>query len=159
MKPLRVCALVSLVSLAQCAGARPAPVAATPSTTTTGRTAFSAHDGPRNIPPEPVAYAAAAPLFARYCVDCHSAAGPRHDAEAYSELAMDHYPFTGRFGALAGLAVAEVIGATGRVPSMPTDHPGILVGNELKTVMTWAEAFHLVHPLPEHPSVPPRAAR
>lgn len=103
------------------------------------------------VPDEPIAYRAAAPALQRWCVDCHSASGPRADRHAYEELAMDHYPYGGRFGPVAGLAVAEVIGATGLNPTMPVGHIGQVPSDDLKAIVTWAVSFSERHPFTPPP--------
>ena len=59
---------------------------------------------------------------------------------------MDAYPFGGHHAAEITASIREVLGTTGKHPTMPRDDPGAVDGEELKLILAWADAFDKTHP-------------
>ena len=122
---------LALLFVAAC-GARPAPAPVAPA--------------PRVAAAEQDAYAKARPVFDAYCAGCHTKAGAKATPKSLAHLDMTTYPFGGHHGAMAGPAVAEVLGLDGAKPTMPLDHPGAVAGDELARVKAWIDAYDAAHP-------------
>jgi hypothetical protein len=98
-------------------------------------------------PEELVAYEAAKPVFERHCFRCHTTAGKKAKRKSLEHLTMDSYPFGGHHEGDAATVIRKVLGVGGQSkPSMPSDDPGAVVGDELAKVVAWADAFDGAHP-------------
>jgi hypothetical protein len=65
-------------------------------------------------------------------------------------MSMDGYPFQGHHAGEAGTVIRKVLGAAGgRKPTMPSDDPGAVTGEDLAKILAWADAFDRAH-LPQH---------
>jgi hypothetical protein len=91
------------------------------------------------------AYQRAKPVFDKYCAKCHSKDGKKARKATLAHFSMDTYPFGGHHETEMGEEVREVLGVTGKRPTMPQDQPGIVQGDELALLVTWSEAFDTSH--------------
>jgi len=98
-------------------------------------------------PEELVAYEAVKPVFERYCFRCHTTAGKKAKRKSLDHLTMDEYPFGGHHAGEAAAVIRKVLGVGGKAkPTMPSDDPGVVAGDELTKVLAWADAFDAAHP-------------
>ena len=59
---------------------------------------------------------------------------------------MDRYPFGGHHAGEAGQAIRKVLGIGGATkPTMPSDDPGAVTGDDLAKIAAWADAFDRAH--------------
>ena len=104
---------------------------------------------PVPAPPPPVdhaavelaAYQAAKPVLDKYCTSCHVKGERGAKKSALRHLDMTSYPFGGKDAGKAGAEIREVLGATGKKPTMPEKNPGVVKGEELALILAWADAF------------------
>ncbi|HVV51249.1 MAG TPA: hypothetical protein VHO06_16390 [Polyangia bacterium] len=101
---------------------------------------------PAPTPDEIAAFERAKPAFELHCFRCHAASGKKSKPKALAHIAMDGYPFGGHHADEAGSVVREVIGAGGGKPTMPSDDPGAVAGEDLTRILAWADAFEHAHP-------------
>jgi hypothetical protein len=92
-------------------------------------------------PDEITAFERARPAFERHCFRCHTTAGKKARPKSLAHITMDGYPFGGHHADEAGVVVRKVLGAGGRKATMPSDDPGIVTGDDLKRILTWADAY------------------
>ena len=92
---------------------------------------------------EQAAYAAAKPVFVKYCGACHTATGNKTSPKKLKHFDMSSYPFDG--GAKIDEAISVTLGLRVNKPTMPIDKPGIVKGEELQLIETWAKAYHSTH--------------
>jgi len=116
----------------------------------------SAHDGKTHgaaargavSAEERAAYDAAKPAFERHCVRCHSRTSKRPKPKAIKHIDMSSYPFRGHHPHDAGVVIRRsLLGdkAKGKEPTMPSDDPGSVGGDDLKKMLAWAGAFEKAH--------------
>src|SRR5262245_13414822 len=91
------------------------------------------------------AWAAAKPVLDKYCAKCHTTGGKGATPETLDHFNMDSYPPGGHHADEIGPAIKEVLGATGKEPTMPDDNPGVVKGEELEVVVAWADAWEHAH--------------
>jgi hypothetical protein len=98
-------------------------------------------------PAERAAFAEARPAFERHCLRCHSKEGAKAKSKARAHLDMTGYPFGGHHAGEAGAAIRAVLGVGPKAhrATMPSDDPGIVKGDELASIMRWADAFDAAH--------------
>ena len=106
--------------------------------------AHQGHGGGR--PHEPSAAEIAAfergkPAFERHCFRCHTTGGKKSKPKALAHIAMDGYPFGGHHADEAGAVVRKVLGGGGAKPTMPSDDPGVVTGDDLTRMLAWADAY------------------
>ena len=53
---------------------------------------------------------------------------------------MDAYPFGGHHTKTIGFTIRDVLGISGKKPTMPYDKPGSVVGDDLASVSAWTDA-------------------
>jgi hypothetical protein len=94
-------------------------------------------------PDERAAYEDALPALQKHCYRCHTTAGKKAKRKTLAHMNMDTYPFTGHHAHELGRVVRRVLGAgTKRSrPTMPSDARGAVAGDELETILKWADAF------------------
>lgn len=107
-----------------------------------------AEDKPDESSPEALlaaerqAYERAKPVFEKYCAKCH--AGSKNSPlkrRALPHFNMNTYPFGGHHASEIAHEIREVLGATGKEPTMPQNNPGAVKGEELERILAWADAF------------------
>jgi mono/diheme cytochrome c family protein len=89
---------------------------------------------------EQVAYERARPVFEQYCASCHTTAGRQAKTATLKHFSMDSYPFGGHHAGQITATIRQVLGATGKRPTMPRDRPGVVKGKELALILSWADA-------------------
>lgn len=101
---------------------------------------------PKPTPDEVAAFERARPAFEHHCFRCHTPAGKKSKRKALEHMAMDSYPFGGHHAGEAGKAIRAVLGADGKSKaSMPSDDRGAVEGDDLATILAWADAFDRAH--------------
>lgn len=90
---------------------------------------------------ELAAFERAKPAFERHCFRCHTAGGKKSKPKALAHIAMDGYPFGGHHADEAGAVVRQVLGAGGGKPTMPSDAPGAVTGEDLASILAWVDAY------------------
>lgn len=122
-----------------------------------GALAHGGHDhagpGSKAAPPAPeetAAFEKAKPILEKHCFRCHTTGGKKAKPKTLSHLNMDGYPFSGHHASGAGTAIRTVLlgksGKGGEDATMPKDDRGAVDGDDLKTVLAWADAFDKAHP-------------
>jgi hypothetical protein len=96
---------------------------------------------------EQAAFAEARPAFERHCLRCHSKDGKKAKAKARAHLDMTRYPFGGHHAGEAGAAIRAALGVgpNAHKATMPSDEPGVVKGDELASILRWADAFDAAH--------------
>ena len=94
---------------------------------------------------EQKAFADAKPVFDKHCARCHTSSGEKADKDTLKHLNMDTYPFGGHHAMEIGDEIREVLGMTGEDPTMPSDAPGAVKGDELDLIIIWSNAFDAAH--------------
>ena len=56
-------------------------------------------------------------------------------------MSMDGYPLGGHHAGGAGGAVRKVLGGGGGRPTMPSDDPRVVTGDDLARILAWADAY------------------
>jgi hypothetical protein len=98
-------------------------------------------------PEEAATFAAAKPAFERHCFRCHTTTGKKSKRKALQHMSMDRYPFEGHHAGEAGQAIRKVLGLGGAAkPTMPSDEPGAVMGDDLARIAAWVDAFERAHP-------------
>ncbi len=92
-------------------------------------------------PAEIATFERAKPAFERHCFRCHTTGGKKSKTKALVHVAMDAYPFGGHHADEAGAVVRKVLGAGGAKPTMPSDDPGVVTGDDLTRMLAWADAY------------------
>lgn len=100
-------------------------------------------DAPRSA--ELVAFEQAKPVFDKWCARCHADGGRATSAKKRSHFDMTRYPFGGHHADDIADEVREVLGLTGKKPTMPPDKKGAVRGDELALIQAWADAFDAAH--------------
>ena len=94
---------------------------------------------------EMTAYEKAKPVFDKYCAKCHSKHGGKQSISKREHFDMTSYPFGGHHAMEVHDEIREVLGLTGKKPTMPADKKGAVKGAELALVKAWADAFEASH--------------
>lgn len=94
---------------------------------------------------EMAAYEKAKPVFDTYCAKCHSKSGSKQTAKKRDHFDMTTYPFGGHHAMEISGEIREVLGLTGKKPTMPPDKKGAVKGAELELIKAWADAFDASH--------------
>jgi hypothetical protein len=101
---------------------------------------------PPPTPDEIAAFEKAKPAFERHCFRCHTGAGKKSKPKALAHISMDAYPFGGHHADESGTVVRKVLGGGGRKPTMPSDDPGAVTGEDLARMLAWTDTFERAHP-------------
>jgi len=94
---------------------------------------------------ENAAFEKAKPVFEKWCASCHSKDGKKTSAKKRDHFDMTTYPFGGHHAMEISGEIREVLGVTGKKPTMPADKKGAVKGEELETIEAWADAFDASH--------------
>ena len=94
---------------------------------------------------ELAAFENAKPVFEKYCAKCHSKDGAKQSATKREHFEMTKYPFGGHHAMDVHNEIRKVLGVTGKKPTMPSDKPGVVKGEELELIKAWADAFDASH--------------
>ncbi len=74
---------------------------------------------------ELAAFERAKPVFDKYCARCHSKDGAKQSAAKREHFDMTTYPFGGHHAMDVHNEIREVLGVTGKKPTMPVDKKGV----------------------------------
>lgn len=94
---------------------------------------------------EMAAFEKAKPVFDRWCAKCHSKDGKKQSKGKREHFDMTTYPFGGHHAMDVHNEIREVLGVTGKKPTMPADNKGAVKGDELAAITAWADAFQASH--------------
>ena len=94
---------------------------------------------------EMAAFEKAKPVFEKHCAKCHSKDGKKQSAAKRDHFDMTTYPFGGHHAMDVHNEIREVLGLTGKKPTMPADANGAVKGDELEAIKAWADAFDASH--------------
>jgi len=145
-----------IVTLAACGSKPPTPETPHDHTTpvTGSATETPAPDAePRLLAAETAAWEKAKPVFVKYCSSCHTKAGNKTAKKKLDHFDMDSYPLGGHHRATIGFEVREVLGLSGKKPTMPSDKPGSVQGDELATIQAWTDAWEAADKAGAHGAV------
>jgi mono/diheme cytochrome c family protein len=87
------------------------------------------------------AWQAARPVFTRYCASCHTKDGEKTAPKKREHFDMDTYPFGGHHAEKIGFTIRDVLGISGKKPTMPSNKPGSVKGNDLAAIKAWTDAW------------------
>lgn len=94
---------------------------------------------------ETAAFEKAKPVFEKWCAGCHTKGGKKASAKKLEHFDMTTYPFGGEHAMELGKEIREVLGVTGKRPTMPADKKGAVKGEDLEAIKAWADAFDASH--------------
>lgn len=94
---------------------------------------------------ETAAFEKAKPAFDKWCASCHTKDGKKASAKKLEHFDMTTYPFGGEHGMEIAKEIREVLGLTGKRPTMPADKKGAVKGEDLEAIKAWADAFDASH--------------
>ena len=100
---------------------------------------------------ERAAWDTARPVFDKSCATCHTKAGKKSAKKKLDHFDMDTYPPGGHHTATIGFTISEVLGLTGKKPTMPFDKPGSVKDDDLAKIKAWTEAWQASEKGGAHP--------
>ncbi len=68
-------------------------------------------------------------------------------------LNLDTYPPGGHHTGTIGFTIRDVLGVSGKKPTMPFDKPGSVRGGDLAKITSWTEAWEAAEKAGAHPAV------
>jgi hypothetical protein len=122
----------------------PAPPAASPERA-------AREDASALLARETAAWQAAQPVFARSCATCHSTQGKKASKKKLDHFTLDAYPPGGHHTATIGFTIRDVLGLSGKKPTMPYDQPGSVQGADLAAIKAWTDAWEAAEKAGAHP--------
>jgi hypothetical protein len=102
---------------------------------------------------ETSAWETAKPVFEKSCATCHSSAGKKAAKKKLDHFNMDTYPLGGHHTATIGFTIRDVLGISGKKPTMPYDKPGSVKGDDLAKIKAWTDAWEAAEKGGAHPAV------
>lgn len=99
------------------------------------------------------AWAAAQPVFEKACASCHTKAGKKAAKKKLDHFNMDAYPLGGHHTQTIGFTIRDVLGISGKKPTMPYDKPGSVQGDNLAKIKRWTDAWEAAEKAKAHPAV------
>lgn len=103
---------------------------------------------------ETSAWEAARPVVMAHCAACHARTGKKATKKKLAHFALDTYPLGGHHTRTIGFTIREVVGLTGKKPTMPYDQPGAVQGEELATIKAWTDAWEAAETAGAHSLAP-----
>jgi hypothetical protein len=97
---------------------------------------------------ETKAWNAAKPVFDRACAGCHTTGGKKASKKKLDHFTFDSYPPGGHHAATIGFTIRDVLGISGKKPTMPYDKPGSVQGDDLAKIKAWTDAW--AHSVADH---------
>ncbi len=88
---------------------------------------------------ETAAFETAKPVFDKFCTGCHVKGQKNASAKKLKEFNMTSYPFAGEHGKAPDIRL--VLGTTGKKATMPKTKPGSVKGDDLASIIAWADAW------------------
>ncbi|CAN5917899.1 hypothetical protein BH11MYX2_BH11MYX2_04750 [soil metagenome] len=104
---------------------------------------------------ERTAWDTAKPVFDKSCATCHTKAGKESAKKKLDHFDMDTYPLGGHHTGTIGFTIREVVGITGKKPTMPFDKPGSVQGDDLAKIKAWTDAWEAADTGGAHPPAAP----
>jgi len=101
---------------------------------------------------ETSAWEAAKPVFDRACASCHTSTGKKAARKKLDHFNLDSYPPGGHHAATIGFTIRDVLGLSGKKPTMPYDKPGSVQGDDLATIKAWTDAWQAADHGGAHPA-------
>ena len=101
---------------------------------------------------ETSAWETARPVFGKYCATCHTSEGKKAAKKKLDHFNMDTYPFGGHHTSTIGFTIRDVLGISGKKPTMPYDKPGSVKGDELAAIKAWTDAWEAAEKGGAHPA-------
>lgn len=101
------------------------------------------------------AWDTAKPVFDKSCASCHTKAGKKSAKKKLDHFDMDTYPPGGHHTGTIGFTIREVLGVTGKKPTMPFDKPGSVQGDDLAKIKAWTDAWEAADKGGAHPPAAP----
>ncbi len=102
---------------------------------------------------ETSAWETAKPVFTKSCATCHTKAGKKSAKKKLDHFNMDTYPPGGHHTATIGFTIRDVLGISGKKPTMPFDRPGSVQGDDLGKIKSWTDAWEAAEKAGAHPPV------
>jgi mono/diheme cytochrome c family protein len=100
---------------------------------------------------ETAAWDTAKPVFDNACASCHTTAGKKVSKKKLDHFNMDAYPLGGHHAATIGFTIRDVLGISGKKPTMPANKPGSVKGDDLATIKAWTDAWEAAETGGAHP--------
>ena len=101
---------------------------------------------------ETAAWDTAKPVFEKACATCHTTAGKKAAKKKLDHFNMDTYPLGGHHTATIGYTIRDVLGISGKKPTMPDDKPGSVKGEDLAKIKAWTDAWEAAEKGGAHPA-------
>jgi mono/diheme cytochrome c family protein len=127
------------------AGETPAPALPATSHAASGKAELLAN--------ERIAWDTAKPVFDRACASCHTTTGKKAAKKKLDHFNMDTYPLGGHHTQTIGFTIRDVLGISGKKPTMPFGKPGSVQGQDLAKVKAWTDAWETAEQAGAHPTV------
>lgn len=102
---------------------------------------------------ETAAWQTAKPVFDKACASCHTTAGAKASKKKLDHFNFDAYPPGGHHSATIGITIRDVLGISGKKPTMPDNKPGSVKGDDLAKIKAWTDAWVAAENAGAHPKV------
>lgn len=103
---------------------------------------------------ETAAWTTAKPVFDKACAACHTSGGKKAAKKKLDHFSFDSYPLGGHHTATIGFTIRDVLGISGKKPTMPYGTPGSVKGDDLAKVKAWTDAWEAAEKAGAHPAAP-----
>jgi hypothetical protein len=100
---------------------------------------------------ETAAWATAAPVLENVCSTCHTSAGKKATKKKLGHFSFDSYPPSGHHTSTIGFTIRDVLGLSGKKPTMPYDKPGSVQGDDLAKIKAWTDKWEAAEKGGAHP--------
>ena len=100
---------------------------------------------------ETAAWATARPVLEKTCAACHTSAGKKATKKKLGHFSFDSYPPSGHHTSTIGFTIRDVLGLSGKKPTMPYDKPGSVQGDDLAKIKAWTDAWEAATKGGAHP--------
>lgn len=90
---------------------------------------------------ETAAWDKAKPVLDKFCAGCHVAGNKKATKKKLDHFDMTAYPPKGHHDEPITEEIREVLGATGKKPTMPYGKGGAVKGDDLAVILAWADAY------------------
>jgi hypothetical protein len=101
---------------------------------------------------ETSAWESARPVFDKACATCHTSAGKKATKKKLDHFNVDSYPPGGHHTSTIGFTIRDVLGLSGKKPTMPYDRPGSVQGADLAKTKAWTDAWEAAEKAGAHPA-------
>lgn len=105
------------------------------------------------IAAEKSAWDTAKPVFDKACATCHTSAGKKAAKKKLDHFNFDAYPPGGHHAGTIGFTIRDVLGISGKKPTMPDGKPGSVKGDDLAKIKAWTDAWEAAEKAGAHPHV------